>query len=42
MNVHPIVLTEIIRQRQAEARDDARRWRLATGRRRGQHRHPAD
>jgi hypothetical protein len=43
MNVHPIVMTEMIRQRQLDLLDDAHRWpRGLRLRRKGQHRQPSD
>jgi hypothetical protein len=43
MNVHPIVMTEMIRQRQQEMLDEAHRWpRALRSRRRGWHRHRSD
>jgi hypothetical protein len=42
MNVHPIVLTEIVRQRQLEMLDDAHRWPRALRLRRKNNRRAAD
>jgi hypothetical protein len=39
MNIHPSVMTEIVRQRQLEMIDDAKRWPRALRTRRGKHRH---
>jgi hypothetical protein len=43
MNIHPVVMSEIVRQRQLEMLDDAKRWsRLAKVRRRGHPLRPED
>lgn len=39
MNVHPVVMSEIVRQRQIDMIDDARRWPRALRARRNKHRH---
>jgi len=39
MNVHPVVMSEIVRQRQLEMLDDAKRWPRALRGRRSRHRH---
>ena len=38
MNVHPVVMSEIVRQRQLEMLDDAKRWPRALRARRTKHR----
>ncbi len=43
MNIHPVVMTEIVRQRQQTMLDDAKRWsRAAKARRRARPVRPED
>ena len=37
MNIHPIVMNEIVRQRQLSLLDDAKRWSRAAKARRREH-----
>jgi hypothetical protein len=39
MNVHPVIMSEIVRQRQLEMLDDAKRWPRALRARRTRQRH---
>ena len=39
MNVHPVVMSEIVRQRQLEMLDDAKRWPRTLRARRARQRH---